>query len=57
MAVRIGTTKNDFYVRTCDLASVLGVSDNELSQLFRSAILTRIPEPGDRRAVLYPVFD
>ena len=57
MAVRIGTTKNDFYVRTCDVASVLGVSDNELSQLFRSAILTRIPEPGDRRAVLYPVFD
>jgi hypothetical protein len=57
MAVRIGTTKNDFYVRTTDLASVLGVSDNELSQLFRSAILTRIPEPGDRRAVLYPVFD
>ena len=57
MAVRIGTTKNDFYVRTADLAGVLGVSDNELSQLFRSAILTRIPEPGDRRAVLYPVFD
>src|SRR4029453_1284442 len=57
MAVRIGTTKNDFYVRTTDLASVLGVSDNELSQLFRSAILTRIPEPGDRRGLLYPGFD
>ena len=55
--VRIGTTQEDFYVHTADLAGVLGVSDNELSQLYRSAILTRISDPDERKAVLYPVFD
>jgi len=55
--VRIGTTQDDFYVHTADLAGVLGVSDNELSQLYRSAILTRISDPDNAKAVLYPVFD
>jgi hypothetical protein len=55
--VRIGTIQDDFYVRTADLAGVLGVSDNELSQLYRSAILTRISDPDNAKAVLYPVFD
>jgi hypothetical protein len=52
-----GTTQKDFYVSTGDLAYVLGVSANELSQLYRSSILTRIPDPGKASAVLYPVFD
>jgi hypothetical protein len=56
-AVHVGTTRKDFYVTTADLAYVLGVSANELSQLFRSSILTRISDPKNARAVLYPVFD
>jgi hypothetical protein len=55
--VRVGSTQDEFYVRTTDLARVLGVSDNELSQLYRSAILTRISDPDNAKAVLYPVFD
>ena len=53
----IGTTQKDFYVGTADLAGVLGVTANELSQLHRSSILERIPDPRNKKAVLYPVFD
>jgi hypothetical protein len=53
----IGTTRKDFYVGTADLAGVLGVTANELSQLHRSSILERIADPRNKKAVLYPVFD
>ena len=53
----IGTTLKDFYVGTADLAGVLGVTANELSQLHRSSILERIADPRNKKAVLYPVFD
>ena len=55
--MQTGTTRKDFYVTTADLAFVLGVSANELSQLHRSSILARKADPKNARAVLYPVFD
>jgi hypothetical protein len=57
MQFSIGTTGKDFYVSTADLTGVLGVTANELSQLHRSSILERIPDPRNKKAVLYPVFD
>jgi hypothetical protein len=54
---QIGTTSKDFYVSTTDLTGVLGVTANELSQLHRSSVLERIPDPRNKKAVLYPVFD
>ena len=57
MQFPIGTTRKDFYVGTADLAGVLGVTANELSQLHRSSILERIADPRNKKAVLYPVFD
>jgi hypothetical protein len=56
-SVRVGSTRKDFYVTTADLAHVLGVSANELSQLHRSSVLTRVANPENTKAVLYPVFD
>jgi hypothetical protein len=56
MAVEIGTTHKDFYVRTEDLTFVLGVSAKELSELYQSSILQRI-KPKGSKSVLYPVFD
>jgi hypothetical protein len=56
-AVQIGTTRKDFYVSTADMARVLGVSANELSQLFRSSVFRRKKDPRDPRGVVYPVFD
>jgi hypothetical protein len=35
---------------------VLGVSANELSQLYRSSILTRVADPENAKAVVWPVF-
>jgi hypothetical protein len=57
VAVQIGTTRKDFYVTTADVAGVLGVSANELSQLYRSNVVERIVDPRNPKAVVYPVFD
>jgi hypothetical protein len=47
----IRTADDDFYVRAVDLAKVLKITDNEISRLVRSGVMTRVP---DGRSFLYP---
>jgi hypothetical protein len=58
VSIKVGTTREDFYVTTPDLAFVLGVSAAELAELHRSSILKRTrAKTGKGTPALYPVFD
>ena len=50
----VGSTEQDFLVRSPDLAQVLKITDNEVSRLTRSSILSRVRDPKNRNAFLYP---
>jgi hypothetical protein len=52
----IRTAADDFYCRSIDLATVLKISDNEISRLVRSAVMTRVADPKNGKAFLYPFF-
>ncbi len=52
----LGSTEEDFYVRAMDLARILNISDNEITRLVRGAVMTRVSDPADSRAFLYPIF-
>ena len=50
----IRSTEKDFLIRAVDLARVLKISDNEISRLTRSSVLSRVRDPKKRSAFLYP---
>ena len=52
----IGVNSREIYLSAIELAALLKISDNDLSRLARSGVLTRIPRPDDARAFLYPLF-
>jgi hypothetical protein len=54
VVIRPGSIDEDFYVRAIDLARLLKATENDISRLVRSAVLTRVPDPGKRKAFLYP---
>ena len=52
--IRPGSIDEDFYVHSIDLARLLKVTENDISRLVRSAVLTRVPDPSKRKVFLYP---
>jgi hypothetical protein len=55
--IRLGSIDEDFYVRAVDLAGLLKITDNEISRLVRSAVMTRVPDPNNGKAFLYPCLE
>src|SRR5215471_20939523 len=55
--MRLGSIDKDFYVRAVDLARLLKITDNEISRLIRSAVMTRVPDPNNGKAFLYPCLE
>jgi hypothetical protein len=55
--IRLGSIGEDFYVRAVDLARLLKITDNEISRLVRSAVMTRVPDPNNGKAFLYPCLE
>ena len=55
--IRLGSIDNEFFVRAVDLARLLKVTDNEISRLVRSAVMTRVPDPNNGKAFLYPCLE
>jgi len=55
--IRLGSIDEDFYVHAVDLARLLKITDNEISRLVRSAVITRVPDPSNARAFLYPCLE
>jgi hypothetical protein len=55
--IRLGSIDEDFYVRAVDLARLLKITDNEISRLVRSAVMTRVPDPNNGKAFLYPCLE
>ena len=55
--IRLGSIDEDFYVRAVDLARLLKITDNEISRLVRSAVMTRVPDPKNGKAFLYPCLE
>lgn len=55
-SVEIGSISREIYVSAVDLATVLKISDNEISRLSRSGVLSRVPHPEDSRGFLYPLL-
>jgi hypothetical protein len=55
--IRLGSIDEDFYVRAVDLARLLKITDNEISRLVRSAVMTRVLDPNNGKAFLYPCLE
>jgi hypothetical protein len=55
--VEIGSISREIYVSAIDLAALLKITDNEVSRLSRSGVLTRVPHPEDSCAFLYPLLE
>ena len=52
--IRLRSIDEDFHVRAVDLARLLKTTENEISRLVRSGVITRVPDPSKRKAFLYP---
>jgi hypothetical protein len=55
--IRLRSIDEDFHVRAVDLARLLKTTENDISRLVRSGVITRLPDPGKRKAFLYPCFE
>jgi len=54
--ILLGSTGVEQYLPAVQMAELLQLSDNELSRLARSAVLTRQRDPCDSRAYVYPAW-
>jgi hypothetical protein len=52
--IRPRSIDKDFHVRAVDLAHLLKISENDVSRLVRSGVITRVADPDKRKAFLYP---
>jgi hypothetical protein len=54
VVIRLRSIDEEFHVRAVDLARLLKTTENEISRLVRSGVITRVPDPDKRKAFLYP---
>jgi hypothetical protein len=55
--MRLRSIDEDFHVRAVDLARLLKTTENEISRLVRSGVITRTPDPAKGKAFLYPCLE
>lgn len=55
--LRLGSIDEEIYVHAGDLAQLLKITDYDVSRLVRLEVITRFPDPENRKQFVYPVFE
>ena len=54
LVIRLRSIDEEFHVRAADLARLLKSTESDISRLVRIGVITRVPDPNERKAFLYP---